>query len=100
MFVMPETLDGLSANDLQALIDSGLDALRALGITEDTTDDELLAQGDEIVTALDTLGAAHATATTAEAAVAARSERARNLVTRATSAEAVPTAPDAPAADP
>jgi len=47
-YELPEDLGAQSPDQLQALIDQGLDALRALGVTEDS-DDETLTAGERIV---------------------------------------------------
>jgi len=51
MYELPENLAALSNEELQALIDQGLDALRALGVTADS-DEETVAAGEQIVSAL------------------------------------------------
>jgi hypothetical protein len=53
MFELPETLADLSAEELQAHIDGGLDALRALGVTAES-DDDTLAEGERIVGLINT----------------------------------------------
>lgn len=92
-FKLPETLDGLSVADLQALIDGGLDALRALGITEDTTDEAVLAEGEAIAAALDQLVAA-------QTERQAKADRAKALATRSVPTPAPAKASDAPAPEP
>ena len=47
MYELPENLTALSAEDLQTLIDGGLDALRALGLTRDS-DEETVVEGERI----------------------------------------------------
>jgi hypothetical protein len=47
-YELPEDLGALTPDQLQTLIDAGLDALRALGVTDDS-DDETLAEGERIV---------------------------------------------------
>lgn len=98
MFVMPETFDGLTVTELQTHIDAALDALRALGITEDTTDDELLAQGDVLMGNLDTLGEALTAAEEAASAATARKDRAKAIAERSQPAPAK--ASDTPEPDP
>jgi hypothetical protein len=48
MYELPENLADLSSEELQALIDSGLDALRALGVTPES-DEETIAEGERIM---------------------------------------------------
>ena len=97
MFELPENLAALSAEELQALIDQGLDALRALGITAES-DEATIAEGERIVTAINSIqeakSAADARVAEQEAADTARRERAAALMEAAT-----PTEPD-PEPDP
>ena len=51
MYELPEDLTALSADELQALIDGGLDALRALNITADSSEEDIAA-GEDIVAKL------------------------------------------------
>jgi len=53
MFELPENLADLSAQELQAQIDGGLDALRALGVTAES-DEATLAEGERIVGLINT----------------------------------------------
>jgi hypothetical protein len=76
MFELPENLDALSPEELQALIDAGLDAFQALGITE-ASDDEALAEGERVVALITQVSTAKATK---EADATARRERAGNLL--------------------
>lgn len=43
MYELPDSLEGLSVEDLDAQIDGALDAFRALNITEDSSDDDITA---------------------------------------------------------
>ena len=47
MYELPENLDSLTVEELQAVIDAGLDALRALGITPES-DEATIAEGERI----------------------------------------------------
>ena len=48
MYELPENLSALSADELQALIDQGLDALRALRITDQSSEEDIV-EGERIV---------------------------------------------------
>jgi hypothetical protein len=48
MYELPEDLTALSAEELQALIDGGLDALRALNVTAESSEEDI-AEGERIV---------------------------------------------------
>lgn len=84
MFELPENLAALSAEELQALIDQGLDALRALGVTADS-DEDTIAEGERIVGVINAIQEAKNVLATNEQ----RRERANALIQAQT-----PTEPD------
>ena len=93
MYELPENLSALSAEELQALIDQGLDALRALGVTPDS-DEATITEGERIMAAISTVNAAKQTVE----ADAARRTRAEALIQAQTPVEpeTPPEEPDAP----
>lgn len=97
-FELPETLDQLSVAELQALIDAGLDAFRALEIT-DTSPDDVLAEGERIAPLITRAREAQRVA---EALAVTRRDRAANLVTtvEAQSPQEPPDPPPDPNAPP
>lgn len=103
MFDLPENLTSLSAAELQALLDEGRAAFRALAITEDS-DDATLAEGERIAPLIEQVVAEQKRR---DDEVATRRERVANL-NKAVATDApeepetpdVPTDPDAPPAPP
>jgi hypothetical protein len=95
MFELPENLAALSAEELQALIDQGLDALRALGVTADSAED-VIAEGERIV---GVINAVQAQKVTAETDVARRA-RAQALIDAATTEDPPPDPDPAPDGEP
>ena len=78
-YELPETIEGLSVEELDTQIDSALDALQALNITDESSDEDL-DSGEAISVALETLRAAKAEAI---AAVEAKAERVAALQAQA-----------------
>ena len=97
MFELPENLAALSAEELQALIDQGLDALRALGVTADS-DEETIAEGERIVAA--DQRRARAEQTRVEEAEADAPDRAAGAASTRPTPEPSPTTPDDPEPEP
>jgi hypothetical protein len=90
-FELPETLDGLSVADLQALIDAGLDAFNSLGISESSADD-VLAEGERIAPLITRAREAQRVA---EALAVTRRDRAAQL-NQSVQADQTPAEPEAP----
>lgn len=93
MYELPENLTAQSAEELQALIDGGLDALRALKITAESPEEDVT-EGERIVAAIKQVQAE----VTTRAADVARRDRAAGLQTFAaeTPEEPTPETPDTP----
>lgn len=93
MYELPENLTAQSAEDLQALIDGGLDALRALKITSDSSEEDV-AEGERIVGLIKTVQAEVAKRT----ADSSRRDRATTLQSFAaeTPEEPEPETPETP----
>jgi len=85
-FQLPENFDTLNVDELQALLDAGLDAFQALGITVDS-DEDLLVEGERIGALIAQVNEAK-TARTVEAEK--RAERARALIEQHTPVEPEP----------
>jgi len=85
MFELPENLADLSTEELQALIDQGLDALRALGVTAES-DEDTITEGERIVSVINGLQEAK----TGKEAAANRSARAQALIDASTPVEPDP----------
>ena len=96
MFELPENLSLSTPEELAALVDGALDALRALGITADSDEDTIVA-GEQIVEALNTLRAEQATRATAAANDEARRTRAQAVID---ATNATPEEPEQPEGEP
>lgn len=103
-FKLPESLEALTeVPQVDALIDEALDAFRALGLTPESSDEDLAA-GEELVAALNKLRARKGEIETAAAEIeaaaaadkAARDERARKLIAEAGVTDPDPGDPDEP----
>ena len=88
-YELPQNLGASTPEELQALIDGGLDALRALEVTPES-DEETLVEGERIVSALNSVRAETARRSNAEA----RTARAEALIEAGTPTEPEP--PDEP----
>jgi len=93
MFELPENLDALSPEELQTLIDAGLDAFQALGITE-ASDDDALAEGERIAALINQVNVLKGTK---EADATARKDRAGTLLNSLPKASSPEPDPEPPA---
>lgn len=92
MFELPDTLDGLSAEELQALIDSGLEAFHALNIGPDA-DEVAVAEGERIAPLINQLRGVQRQV---EADAAGRRDRAQALLDAVANTPEEPDAPEDP----
>jgi len=96
MFELPENLSELTPEELQALIDQGLDAFQALGVTA-TSDEATIAEGERLAPLIT---AARTEQRTREQAAADRATRAAELLQSMETPEDPEPDPDEPPTEP